>query len=123
MRNEKKNISTLRQKRAFRVRNKLKKHTEKPRLSVRKTNKHLFVQLIDDMTGNTLCQVSTLSKASKEANFAKKSKDAASYLGSEIAKVTIAKGIENVVFDRSFYKYHGLIATVADSAREAGLKF
>ncbi|MFA5250664.1 MAG: 50S ribosomal protein L18 [Parachlamydiales bacterium] len=108
-----------RNRRSCRVRNCL--HGQY-RLYVHKTNRHLSAQLIDDEAGLTLVSVSTLSKV-----FAKdekrKSKASAEKLGAMIAKLALEKQVEKVVFDRGRFKYHGLIALVADAARKAGLKF
>jgi len=123
MRNEVKKITSLRTKRAYRVRNKLRRVSEKPRLSVKKTNKNLFVQLIDDQKGITLCQASTISKDAKANGYSKKSMDSAKHLGVAIAKAALEKGVHQVAFDRGFYKYHGLVAQIAESARETGLQF
>lgn len=94
---------------------------ERPRLTIKKSNKNIFAQIIDDSKGNTIVQASTLDK-----NFelrGKSNMEAAKTIGAEIAKRAVAKGIEAVVFDRSGYLYHGRIQTLADSARENGLKF
>lgn len=106
--------------RVFRVRRNLKGTSEKPRLSVSRTNQHLYVQLIDDEKGITLGGFGTLSKASQAK---RKSKTSAKEIGEQIAKIAKQKNIQAVVFDRGRYKYHGVIAQLAESAREAGLQF
>ncbi|NGX57058.1 MAG: 50S ribosomal protein L18 [Candidatus Anoxychlamydiales bacterium] len=111
----KRNIS--RKRRKLRVSKKLRGDINKPRMSVTKTNKHLFVQLIDDENGKTLLSVGTYSKDVK----LKKSKDAAIKLGQKIAEMAKSKKIRSVIFDRGRLKYHGIIAEFADSARKAGL--
>jgi large subunit ribosomal protein L18 len=88
-------------------------------LSVFRSNCHIAVQLIDDVNGVTLA--STSSKTLKLANGG--NVEAAKAVGTEIAKLALAKGIEHVVFDRSGYVYHGRVQAVAEAAREAGLKF
>lgn len=105
-------------KRVMRVRKKVKGTAEKPRLSVSKTLKHIYVQLIDDAKGITLCGFGTMGKKGQ-----KKSKESAAWVGTQIAELAKKQNIEEVVFDRGRYKYHGLIAALADKAREAGLKF
>jgi large subunit ribosomal protein L18 len=113
----KRNIS--RGRRVLRVRKKLLGTLTKPRMCVNKTNKHLFIQLIDDENSNTVASIGTFSKEFKR----KKSKQAASDLGKKIAEMAISKNINEVVFDRGRCIYHGLLSSLADGAREAGLKF
>lgn len=113
----------LRLKRHRRIRSTLSGTSEKPRLCVFRSNKYIYVQIIDDVIGNTLVSAST-----KEKNVATNLKntsnlEAAEFLGKEVAKRAIDKGIENIVFDRGGYAYHGKIKTLADAARSAGLKF
>lgn len=99
-----------------RVRVKIFGTTERPRLSVFKSNKHLYIQLIDDNLGNTLSSAS--DKDIKE------SKNGKAYeLGKYIAKKAVGLGIKKVVFDRGGYKFHGSISSVAHGAREGGLNF
>ena len=109
----------LRKKRTLRVRKPLKGTATKPRLSVKKSNKHLFAQLIDDENGITLASFSTMSKGER----AKKSMDSAKKIGEKIAELAKKQKVETVIFDRGYAKYHGLLAALATSAREAGLKF
>lgn len=113
----------LREKRKLRVRKKLRGSTIKPRLCVIKSNKHLQIQLIDDEKGITLGSISTFSKEYKSGEFHKKSKTAGKELGKNIAEKALGLGCKEVVFDRGSSKYHGILAEVANSAREAGLKF
>lgn len=90
---------------------------EKPRLSVFRSNKYTYVQLIDDLTGRTLASASTqeLNKKGKKGELAKS-------LGELIAEKAKKAGVKSAVFNRSFYKYHGRVRAVAEGAREAGLK-
>jgi large subunit ribosomal protein L18 len=118
-----KRVRTVRQKRAWRVRSKLRGTAERPRLSVFKSLRHLQVQLIDDETGVTLAGTSTFAKQFKDTEHNSKGKDAAKALGEYIGKVAKEKNIEEVIFDRGRFKYHGVIAALADGARAAGLKF
>ena len=96
-------------KRTQRIRTKLKKVSSRNRLSVFRSNNHIYVQAIDDSKGITIASASTLELAAT--------------IGKEIAKRLIEKGIKDVAFDKGGYKYHGLIKILADSAREEGLNF
>lgn len=109
-------------KRALRVRKHIRGSAEKPRLSVFKSNMHLHVQLIDDDKGITLASTSTLAKAFRGTEFGRKNKASGRQLGLEIAKTALKLGAKEVVFDRGPFKYHGVVAAVADGAREGGLK-
>ena len=91
---------------------------ERPRLTIFRSSKHIYAQLIDDESGRTLASASTLKSDGFGGN-----KDAAKSVGAEIAKRANAAKIETVVFDRNGYLYHGRVAALADGAREAGLKF
>ena len=109
-----------RQRRHIRVRRKISGTAERPRLCVYRSNNNIYVQIIDDVAGNTLVQASTLDKEikTKHAN-----KEAAKEVGTLIAKRAAEKKIENVVFDRGGYIYHGVVKELAEAAREGGLKF
>lgn len=114
----------LRIKRSFRVRQKLLRGTPaKPRLSVVKSNKHIHVQLIDDESGHTLGSTATFAKEFRNTEYAKKNKASAAKLGERIAAIAKEHNVEKVVFDRGPFKYHGILAALADSARAAGLQF
>jgi len=117
----KRNIA--RKRRALRIRKNLKGEALKPRLSIFKSNLHLYAQLINDQEHKTLFSLSTLSKQMKEVKLSKKSKKAAQHLGKLLAEEAIKKDYKAVVFDRGRFKYHGIIATFAQAAREAGLQF
>lgn len=110
-------------KRHLRVRKKISGTTERPRLSVFRSSKHIYAQLIDDVHGRTLASASTLDKelAGQVGNGG--SVEAARKVGELIAKRAKDKGYESVVFDRGGYLYHGRIQALADAAREAGLQF
>lgn len=123
MENNLKQRKIKRNKRTMRVRKHVRGNSVKPRLTVCRSNKHLSAQLIDDENHVTLAACSTLSQDLKEKNLAKKSKEAARMIGQKIAEIAKAKQIGQVVFDRGWYRYHGLIAELANAAREAGLKF
>jgi len=94
---------------------------ERPRLSVFRSNKQIYVQLIDDISETTLLAASSTEKEIAEESGNKTEK--AAMVGKLIAKKALAAGIENVVFDRSGYLYHGRVKQLADAAREGGLKF
>ena len=113
----------VRQKKHRRIRHHLKGTAQTPRLAVFRSNKHMYAQIIDDTVGHTLVSASTLQKDVKaELNFTD-DVAAAAHLGTVIAKKAMEAGIENVVFDRGGYIYHGKVKALADAAREAGLKF
>ena len=94
---------------------------ERPRLSVYRSLQNIFVQIIDDTTGNTLVSASTIEKGAKIENGS--NIEAAKQIGERIAKKALEKGITTVVFHRGGYIYTGRIKAIADAAREAGLKF
>jgi large subunit ribosomal protein L18 len=111
-------------KRVMRVRKRLKGSALKPRLSVYKSNYHISAQIIDDETGVTLAGIGTMSKElKKNGKQSRKSKSTAKEIGTRIAKLAKEKNVEQVVFDRGRFKFHGLIAELANAAREAGLQF
>jgi large subunit ribosomal protein L18 len=111
----------VRFKRKRRIRARLEGTIERPRLSVFRSNLHLYVQLVDDVKGHTLVSGSTLEEDLKAS--AGGTVEGAKTLGSLVAKRALAKNIAQVVFDRSGYLYHGQIKALADAAREGGLKF
>ncbi|MCK6462771.1 MAG: 50S ribosomal protein L18 [Candidatus Pacebacteria bacterium] len=101
-----------------RIRAKIAGTAAKPRLSVFRSNRHIFAQLIDDEKGVTLVSAGDLKKGSKV-----KKTDSAKNVGLELAKAAKAKKIEAVMFDRGGFRYHGRVRAVAEGAREGGLKF
>ena len=96
--------------------------SEQPRLSVYKSIKHIYVQVIDDKNGVTLAAASTLSSDVRD-KVSGNNIEAAKLVGDEIGKKAVEKNIKNVVFDRGGYRYHGKLKALAEAAREAGLKF
>ena len=108
-------------KRTQRIRTKLKKVSSRNRLSIFRSNNHIYAQVIDDSKGVTLASASSLEKDIVKDH--KGRKVLAATIGKEIAKRLIEKGIKDVAFDKGGYKYHGLIKILADSAREEGLNF
>lgn len=115
--------NTVRQVRALRVRKRLRGSASKPRMTVFKSCKHLYVQLIDDEAGNTLASASTLSKEYQKETVGRKNSQSASQLGLRIAELAKQKNVTTVVFDRGRYKYHGILKLLAEGAREGGLIF
>jgi large subunit ribosomal protein L18 len=109
-------------KRKQRIRRKLSGTQERPRLSVYKSLKHIYAQVVDDLSGRTMAFASSLSKELKGKDEGDKKEDA-KRVGQLIAQKCKAVNVENVVFDRNGFPYHGRIAAVAQAAREAGLKF
>ena len=107
-------------KRHMRVRNKISGTAERPRLNVFRSNKNIYAQIIDDLSGKTLAAASTLDK---EIEGNGSNKEAAKKVGKLVAKRAADKGITEVVFDRGGYVYHGRVKELADGAREGGLKF
>jgi large subunit ribosomal protein L18 len=110
-------------KRHQRVRKKVSGTAECPRLSVFRSLNHIYAQIIDDVAGNTLVACSTVEKSIIEMVKDLSKKEAAKVVGQEVAKRALEKGIDTVVFDRGGYIYTGRVESVADGAREAGLKF
>ena len=104
-----------------RVRYKTKSVSSRNRLSIFRSNNHLYAQLIDDANGITLASASSLEKSIKEKKLQRK--EIAELIGKNIAKKIMSKGIEKVAFDRGKYKYHGLIKILAEAARSEGLNF
>jgi large subunit ribosomal protein L18 len=110
-------------KRHYRIRKLICGTREKPRLSIHRSHKNLYAQLIDDVSNTTLLSLSTNDKEFKKNCKAGGNIEAAKKLGTCVAEEAKKKGIEKVVFDRGGYLYHGRIKAMADGAREEGLKF
>jgi large subunit ribosomal protein L18 len=106
-------------KRQVRVRKKIKGTTDRPRLNVFKSAGHIYAQIIDDITGRTLVATSTVQEKIENGG----NVEAAKKVGAAIAKKAVAEKIEQVVFDRNGFLYHGRIKALADAARENGLLF
>ena len=114
------NKKAMRMKRQIRVRGKISGTPERPRLNVFRSNANIYAQIIDDVNGVTLVAANTLEKDFEGATG---NAEAAKKVGAVLAERAKAKGIEEVVFDRGGYVYHGRVAALAEGAREAGLKF
>ncbi len=112
-----------RERRKLRIRKKVSGSTARPRLTVFRSAKHIYAQVIDDVTGQTLAHASTLSKDIRESLNDDNKVDAAKKVGKLIAQLCKSKKIDRVVFDRNGYMYHGRVSALAQAAREAGLEF
>lgn len=110
-------------KRKKRIRKKLSGNPDRPRLTIFRSDKHIYAQIIDDTMGSTLVAVSTLSAEYQQTDPTKGKVNAAKRVGELIARKAQDKGISKVVFDRSGYIYHGRVQALADAARQAGLDF
>jgi large subunit ribosomal protein L18 len=118
-----KKVQEIREKRKARVRAKIDGTTERPRLAVFRSSKHIYVQAVADNVGKTIAQASTLNEDVKSKVSEVKKVDAAKEVGKAISRKLKALGIGEAVFDRSCYLYHGRVKALADGAREEGLKF
>jgi len=114
-----------RKTRHLRIRKKVVGSSEVPRMNVFRSLNHMYVQLIDDVSGKSIVGCSTMSKRFKDSakNDKANKKDLSALLGKVVAELAIEKGIKRIVFDKAGYKYHGRVQAVADGARKAGLKF
>lgn len=110
-------------RRAKSIRNKIEGSAERPRLSVYRSAKHIYAQLIDDRSGVTLASASTRDKAGRDEVKGLKKSEAAEKVGAKLAETAKSKGVEAVVFDRNGWPFHGRIAALAKGARDGGLKF
>lgn len=113
--------NAARKVRQTRVRKKISGTPERPRLNVYRSNKNIYAQVIDDVNGKTLASASSLEAELSISNGS--NKDAAKIVGKAVAERALKAGVENVVFDRSGYIYHGRVKELSEAAREAGLKF
>jgi large subunit ribosomal protein L18 len=113
----------IRVKKHNRIRNRFSGTAQRPRLSVFRSNNHIYAQVIDDAAGKTLVSASTAEKDAKAELKNTNDVEAASYVGKLVAKRAKDAGIDQVVFDRGGYIYHGRVKALADAAREAGLEF
>jgi large subunit ribosomal protein L18 len=112
-----------RTRRAFRIRKNIEGTQERPRLAVFRSNKHMYAQIIDDLSGRTLVSASTLTPDVKTQLAGLKKGEEAERVGRKVAEMAKAAGITAVVFDRSGYPYHGRVEALAKGAREGGLQF
>jgi large subunit ribosomal protein L18 len=112
-----------RERRKLRIRRKIEGTAERPRLTIFRSTKHIYAQVVDDTKSTTIAHVSTLTKDLKAGASEASKTEAAKQVGKQVAAVLKAKGITKVVFDRNGYLYHGRIRALADAAREGGLEF
>lgn len=112
-----------RKRRKRRIRRKVTGTAERPRLTVFRSSKHIYAQVIDDSSSSSLVVASTLSKSLADDLKEKTKQEEAKVVGAALAKACQDKGITKVVFDRNGYAYHGRVSALADAAREAGLEF
>jgi large subunit ribosomal protein L18 len=110
-------------KRKRRVRKKIFGTQERPRLSVFRSARHIYAQVVVDTKGHTMASASTLDKEAREHPKFKSKVEAANFVGKLVARKAIEKGISKVVFDRNSFSYHGRVQAMATGAREAGLNF
>ena len=115
--------SVVRQNKHRKIRNRFSGTAERPRLAVFRSNNHMYAQIIDDTVGKTLVAASTLEKDVKAELKKTNDVEAASYLGTVIAKRAMENGIKTVVYDRGGFIYQGKVKALAEAAREAGLEF
>ncbi|MGA9866050.1 MAG: 50S ribosomal protein L18 [Acetobacteraceae bacterium] len=117
-------VQELRERRALRLRYQLRRKAGgRARLSVFRSSKHIYAQVIDDAGGRTMASASSLDKALREGLKTGADKDAAIAVGKLLAERALAAGVKEVVFDRGAYLYHGRVKALADAAREGGLSF
>jgi large subunit ribosomal protein L18 len=117
-----KQIAVQKERRQFRVRNRIRA-AGRPRLSVFRSNKHIYAQIIDDAQGKTLVAASTTEPSQRSGEINGSTTTAASAIGKLVAQRALERGIKQVAFDRGAYRYHGRVRALADAAREAGLDF
>lgn len=119
-----KRLQKQRQRRVFRIRNRIRKSASgRPRLSVFRSNRHIYAQIVDDTAGVTMAAANSLDKDVSGPGSYAGNKEHAAAVGKLIAERAKEKGITQVIFDRGGYAFHGRVAALADAAREAGLEF
>jgi large subunit ribosomal protein L18 len=116
-------ILRQRQRRRFRVRRSIRGTTDRPRLTIFRTHKHIYAQVVDDSTGRTLASASSMDKALRDGLGFGGNKQAAEVIGKAVAERAKAAGVSQVCFDRGSFRYHGRVAVLAEAARAAGLQF
>jgi len=116
-----KTINRQRKRRGYRVRNRIKRDSVRPRLAVFRSCKHIYAQVVDDREGRTLAAASTRDKDIREQIGYGGNRAAAQAVGAAVARRALEAGVTQVAFDRREYKYHGRVAAMADAARDAGL--
>jgi large subunit ribosomal protein L18 len=119
----KQNKQIRQNRRRLSVRHRLRRSGPQVRLSVHRSLKHIYAQVIDDVSGTTVCGTGSTAKRYASDLAGKTKSDQAVLIGQEIARLAKEKGVERVVFDRGYSKYHGRVKALAEAAREAGLNF
>ncbi len=114
---------TSRARRKFRIRNRVSGTPERPRLTVFRSARHIYAQVVDDESGRTLASAGTLSPDLKDGLAEGTKTDSARKVGALIARICLERKIDKIVFDRNGYIYHGRVKALAEAARKAGLKF
>lgn len=110
-------------KRKMSIRKRVEGNPERPRLSVFRSSKHIYAQVIDDIARSTVAATSSLDPELRDSLKGLKKSERAKRIGKHIAEICLKKGIDKVVFDRNGFIYHGRVSALADGAREGGLKF
>ncbi len=118
-----KQLNKQRRRRLLRVRRRVRANPHRPRLTVFRSHKHIYAQVIDDLQGRTLASASTMDKELRPSMRYGGNKEAATLEGQMLARRALAAGVKQVAFDRGRYKFHGRVAALAAAAREAGLEF
>jgi large subunit ribosomal protein L18 len=118
-----KQLNQQRRRRALRVRRRVRANPHRPRLTVFRSHKHIYAQVIDDLQGRTLAAASTMDQELRPSIGYGGNKQAATLVGQALARRALAAGVKQVAFDRGRYKFHGRVAALAAAAREAGLEF
>lgn len=121
--NHERSVRKQRERRKFRVRKPLRGTSERPRLTVNRTLKHFYCQVIDDSTGRTLAAASTVEKDLRQQLKSGSNCDASVAVGKALGERAKAAGVNAVCFDRGSFKYHGRVAAFADAVRESGIQF
>jgi large subunit ribosomal protein L18 len=112
-----------RERRKVHIRQKVKGTPERPRLTVFRSARHIYAQVIDDEANRVLACASTMGKAAKDELAKMKKAEQAKKIGTKVAEICLGKGIDKIVFDRNGYMYHGRVKALAEAARAKGLKF
>ncbi len=113
----------IRNSRRVRIRRQIQGTAERPRLAVKRSLAHMYAQVIDDVSGTSIAQISSLNKDILAASKDKTKTEVSQLVGKKISELALEKGVKTVIFDRGGFLYHGRVKALADSARESGLQF
>ena len=116
-----KNVRRIRRKKS--IKNRMASNANRPRLTIYKSSKHIYAQIIDDLEGHTICSASTVDTVIEKKGLTFCNKEYAKKVGELLAKRALEKNIKEIVFDRNGYPYHGKVKELADAARKGGLEF